>query len=727
MKKIYPILSIFLLIFYAVASYGQVDHWEAAVRSDQDWKYFPGSADPGIDWQKTGFDDSAWLSGKGGFGYGDNDDSTVLDQVVSVFLRKTFTISDLSKIEELVLNMDYDDGFVAYINGAEVARGNIGEPGIVPSYDAFAFYAKEARLYQGLSSEEYRFAPVDFGQFLVNGENLLAVQVHNNELASSDLSCIPNLLVGINDSGNYYFDLPAWLPVPYDFSTSELPIVMINTNGQPIDDDIRIQAEMDVIDNGPGKENKISDPINGYSGFISIEYRGESASEFPKKSYSLETQEADGSNRNYPLLGFPDENDWVFYGPYSDKTLIRNVFAYHFSNVMGRYASRSKFIDLFINGDYKGMYVLIEKIKRDKNRVDIATLNPDDATGDQLTGGYILRIDKTDDTDYPPWNSDPSPSLPDERDVNLQYFDPDGWELIDVQKNYIRSFIHDFESALSSDQFTDRDSGYKKFVDVGSFVDHLILTEMTKNVDGYFYSTYMYKDRDEKGGKLTMGPAWDFNISLGNVDYAPHVLDTAGWLYEDEYRVYWFRRMIQDEDFVNKLNCRYHELRGGRLSDEVLFGYIDSLQNAISLSAEKNFRKWNILGMYVWPNAFVGETYAQEMNYLRGWLKGRLKWMDENISQTCVVSVKRDYLPDFKVYPNPVSDRLTISLGTKWDQVDRMHILDMNGRVVYQADRIDNAIQELDLKDINVYQTGIYILYVHLKNGTYQTSKFVKK
>ena len=115
----------------------------------------------------------------------------------------------------------------------------------------------------------------------------------------------------------------------------------------------------------------------------------------PKKQYALETQDDLGNNLNVPLLGMPAENDWILYAPYSDKSLIRNVLAYKLSWDVGRYASRTRLCELVLNGDYRGLYVLMEKIKRDKNRVDISTLNPDEITGDDLTGGYIIKIDKS--------------------------------------------------------------------------------------------------------------------------------------------------------------------------------------------------------------------------------------------------------------------------------------------------------------------------------------------
>ena len=172
---------------------------------------------------------------------------------------------------------------------------------------------------------------------------------------------------------------------------STLPIVFINTNGNEILDEDRITCDMGIINNK--KLNKLTDIFNEYNGKISIELRGSSSQQFfPKKSYSLETQTTNGSNNNVSLLGMPEENDWILYGPYSDKTLIRNNLTYYLSSQMGHYAPRSEYCELFINNEYKGTYLLIEKIKRDKNRVNIKEFDSED-----LSGGYIIKIDKSKD------------------------------------------------------------------------------------------------------------------------------------------------------------------------------------------------------------------------------------------------------------------------------------------------------------------------------------------
>lgn len=173
--------------------------------------------------------------------------------------------------------------------------------------------------------------------------------------------------------------------------TSNLPIVIINTQGLTIPDEPKMTAKMKIIYNGEGVINSISDSLYHYDGWIGIERRGSSTQQFQKKSYSLETRLESGENNNVELLGLPRENDWILYAPFSDKTLMRNALIFTLSNETGWYAPRTRFCEVILNDEYMGVYVFMEKIKRDRNRVDIAKLNPDDTEGDQLTGGYIMH------------------------------------------------------------------------------------------------------------------------------------------------------------------------------------------------------------------------------------------------------------------------------------------------------------------------------------------------
>ncbi len=426
------------------------------------------------------------------------------------------------------------------------------------------------------------------------------------------------------------------------FESSNLPIVVIDTHGKEIPDDYRIVADMGIIYNGPGERNYLNQPFNEFQGKIAIELRGSSSKMFPKKQYALETQTDDGENLNVSLLGLPKENDWILNGPYSDKTLIRNVLIYQLSRELGQYASRTRFCELVLNGDYRGVYILMEKIKRDKNRVNIAKLKEDEISGLDVTGGYIVKIDKKAGEQVDGWQSIFPPYPQASSRIYFQYHYPKPDRIVPQQKSYIQNWMFNFEMTLFKNTFTDPDSGYYRWVNLPSFVDFLLLNEISKNVDGYRLSTFMYKDRADKDNHLHMGPIWDFNLAFGNANYY-HGFDPTGWqwqinydeqfvAWDDPFLVpFWWEKLMSDSVFVKQVIHRYSELRQSIFSLEHLFGLIDAYADTLNEAQERNFQRWPILGQYVWPNYFIGQTYEAEIQFLKDWIEDRLNWLDSQL------------------------------------------------------------------------------------------------
>ena len=187
-------------------------YWQTIIDWGDEWKYLVPTQEPSADWNSLEFNDQEWSTGKSGFGYGDNDDSTLIPITMSVYIRKNFQISDTSNLISSILHMDYDDSFVAYLNGEEIARGNIGIPGIPPVFNQGADnYDHEALIYRGLPPESFRIDSLR--QLIKEGENVLAIQVHNHSLGSSDMSAIPFLSVGTNINPGTGYPVPPILPV----------------------------------------------------------------------------------------------------------------------------------------------------------------------------------------------------------------------------------------------------------------------------------------------------------------------------------------------------------------------------------------------------------------------------------------------------------------------------------------------------------------------------------
>lgn len=431
---------------------------------------------------------------------------------------------------------------------------------------------------------------------------------------------------------NSLVDLPDSTDPPEETVENPLPRFSVNTNGVTIVDEPKIAADFTITE---GEQTL-------HSGNMGIEIRGSSSQMFPKKSFGFETWDTEGNDIDASLFGMPEEEDWILYAPYSDKTLVRNVLIYDLARDMNLYASRTKFVEVAINDQYNGVYVFMEKLKRDSGRIDINKLKDDENEGEDLTGGYIIKIDKSDQEGYTDQNSFNSRygSSIDETGNPIQFlYDyPKADDITEEQKTYISTYITDFEDALVSDTFTDPDTGYTSYIDVDSFIDFFILNEISNNVDGYRISTYMHKDKNEK---LKMGPIWDFNLAFGNADYC-NGGDTNVWAYKFNERCpgdfwfvpFWWDRLLEDPAFVVRLKERWNTLRGGILSDTAILAKVDA--NVTTLTdagaVASNFGVWPIFSSYVWPNNFVGNNYNEEIGYLKQWIEARTLWLDDSIS-----------------------------------------------------------------------------------------------
>jgi len=411
---------------------------------------------------------------------------------------------------------------------------------------------------------------------------------------------------------------------------SNLPIIVINTDGNTILDTPRIISDMGIIWNNTGWQ-KLSDEYNNYNGKISIELRGSSSQEiFPKKSYSIETQTLSGENNNVSLLGLPKENDWVLYAAYSDKTLLRNNLTYELSRQMGHYAPKTKYCELFINTDYQGVYMLTEKIKRDENRVNINEFEDDDPT----TGGYIIKIDKL--TEAPVDASWCSSFITFNNDaVCFQYHYPKANNITLNQKIYIEHFMNNTDLLIRDLSKNQTNIDLVENIDFMSFIDYLIISELSKDVDAYRLSVFLNKHSESNGGKLHMGPVWDYNLSFGNVDFCQSS-NISGWVLEEETACrtsipkFWYD-LLQNDSFRAKLILRWDELRNSILRFDNIFNHIDSVGNYLNDAQNRNFARWDILGDWVWPNYQLGLTYHDELDFLKYWIYNRINWIDQNI------------------------------------------------------------------------------------------------
>jgi hypothetical protein len=638
------------------------------------------------------FADGAWTQGAGGVGYerdtgyeswiqipvGDlmYDASGSPNRTCLIRIKFQATAEQIGSAAVLSLNVRYDDGFIAFLNGVRIADSNAPSD---PSWDSPAVANHEA------AAVPESFDVSEYLSVLKAGENLLALQVFNISASSSDFLCTVGLALNRQ-------------AVPSGFESSDLPIVIIDAHGQNVPNEPKITADMGIIDNGPGLRNGVEDPENGYRGKIGIEIRGSTSQSYPKKNYAFETRKPDGDAFNASLLGMPPENDWVLYGPFSDRSLMRDVLMYRLSNALGRYAPRSRYCELVLNGEYRGVYVLLEKIKRDKNRVAVSELHPDETEGDSLTGGYIIKIDKPDGEENAYFRTAYS-------NVYYQYHYPRPDSISTAQQDYIRVFMEGFEATMDGDRFDRPEQGYSGYIDVDSFVDYFILQEICKNVDGYRLSAYLYKDRDSKDGKLHAGPIWDFNLAFGNANYY------EGWHTEDwEIDVltertggdfpppFWWSKLVHERNFAGRIRERWHELRAGVLATAGLHATIDSIADTLNEAQQRNFGLWpgpGEPGVGFWPVPdifYTFSTYQDEVDYLKSWIAERLDWMDVHISGLAGIrdrgATARPGTPMlWQNYPNPFNASTLIEYDLPGRAETSVIIRNPAGRVVRTLDR----------------------------------------
>ncbi len=441
--------------------------------------------------------------------------------------------------------------------------------------------------------------------------------------------------------------------------SSNIPIVGIYTYFTSIPDTPKIHAFMGIVDNGYHVYNHVTDTVYNYYGNIGIEQRGSISQQwwFAQKSYGLETRDTSGNDSSAVILGMPKESDWILYSPYDDRTLMRNVLTYDLARKMGYWAARTKYCELILNDflfwNYKGVYVMMEKIKRDNDRVDIAKLDDDDNAGDSLTGGYIFAVDSNINAPDAGFFSSHQP------DLFYSYKYPKGEDITPEQEAYLQAYVDSFEAAVAAPDFADPVNGYRKFAVDTTFIDFFFFQELSKSVDCYKRSAYLHKDKNSKGGRLRAGPVWDFNSAWHNTAICAAYHDYTGWAYLQSCWVNsafpvpdWWGRMLQDTVFTNDMKCRWLHWREEVFNTANIFHTMDSIAGYVAEAQAREYTQYNFT-----------ENFSAEIDSLKNWIANRIAWMDTNMPGNCTSAGITESNPSentFIVYPNPFSDRFIV-------------------------------------------------------------------
>lgn len=413
------------------------------------------------------------------------------------------------------------------------------------------------------------------------------------------------------------------------FTSSNLPIVIVNTDIDPVTgnpsvivDEPKVLGSMKIIFHTDGSRNYLSDINNSqhlnYDGRIGIELRGSTSQSLPKKPYSLTTLQADNSsNNNVSLLGMPAENDWILNSFAFEPTLIRDYLSYNISSSMGNYATRTVYCEVVINGDYRGLYLLQEKIKSNTNSVDVTKIGKNDIAGTNLTGGYITKADKTTGGDPVAWTMssysgwvDYIHELPKPADVKSQ------------QDAYIHGEFTKLETTSHANNSSLLD-GYPTVIDIPSFIDFMLSNELAANVDAYQYSTYFHKDKE---GKLRAGPIWDMNLTYGN--------DLFTWGYNRSKTNIWqfasggndgskfWKDLYTNPTFRCYLSKRWNELTasGQPMNYQRLATFIDNTVLTINEAKDRESQRWGRVG-----------NHPDSIAKMKGFINSRIAWISANV------------------------------------------------------------------------------------------------
>jgi hypothetical protein len=442
---------------------------------------------------------------------------------------------------------------------------------------------------------------------------------------------------------------------PQNF-TSNLPLVIVDTLGQAITNRDRIKVSLSVFRPQHGRVSFPEAPE--YTGGAEIWIRGSGSVTFPKKSYRLELQDEEGRDQKVSLLGMPAESDWILLADYTDRTLMRDVLASELWHQMGYYAPRTRYVELFVirtnnselnrykvkslnndgshpegqsansmlpaprsvlppMSDYEGVYVLIEKIKRGKERLNIQKLRPTDTNEPALTGGYIFKKDRVNPGEH---------GFKSSRGIEFAFEEPKERDIAPAQAQWLSNYVNELEQALFSRRFAEPAAGYERFIDVDSFIDYHWFIEISKNVDAHWFSQFFHKDR---AGKLQAGPVWDWDMGWGNAAYLSG-RRTNGWRWEQvkgsDYA--WYDRLFEDGNFLQRYIDRWSELRTNVFARSNILTRIDALAREIEPAAIRNHQRWFPPRDEADTNRLPARRFQAEVDRMKRWIAARLDWID---------------------------------------------------------------------------------------------------
>jgi hypothetical protein len=427
---------------------------------------------------------------------------------------------------------------------------------------------------------------INGASIVVNGE-LQASTVTRNDFSRSVTYTVR---AGDNTTKDYTVSV---------YTFTGLPILYLETEALVVSKDIDVKGKMTVDAN-----SRYDQPVTEMT--MTMRGRGNSTWDMPKKPYriKLDTKAA--------MLGMPAAKKWVLLANFADKTLMRNYLALEIGQRFGAaFTPRSRYVEVILNGEYLGNYLLTDQVEIGETRVNIPELK---TTSTDISGGYLLEIDER--LGEPIW-------FRTILQVPVNVKSPE--DITTPQLNYIKDYMQKIENALYTPTFTDTTVGYSKFINTETFINWYLVNELLKNNDAIFFSSvFMYKDRN---AKLSIGPIWDFDLAIGNINYNGNN-DPNGWWIKQSI---WINRLFDDPAFVKKVKDRWNVLKATQVNS--LFTFINDTRDYLQYSQTENFNKWELLYNYTWADPVILGSYDSEVQHMKEWLSKRIYWMDTEINR----------------------------------------------------------------------------------------------
>jgi hypothetical protein len=411
---------------------------------------------------------------------------------------------------------------------------------------------------------------------------------------------------------------------------SNLPLMVVHMLGNAAPDPFShefMPATFELFDASTGRARLVGPAT--WSGRLGVKVRGRTSRMRPKHNYTIEVRGDDEDDLKLPLLGMPPEGDWVLYAPYDhDRVFVRNALMYELSRRIGRYAPRTRFCELYFvadhsdlrAADYAGVYVLMERITRGDDRVDVAKLKPTTVSASGVTGGYIFQIDV--------------PDVPEEQfsaaNLNFVYVDPGYDEITSPQRSYLTEYLDSWGRAIRADDGVDpvTSNRFDALMDTSSFIDHHILNMLAKNPDAFELSTYFYKDR---GGPLNAGPLWDMELGVGNPDDVyegqARSVSPAGWGPGSGDGLFMrapYDALFEHQEFVEAYWSRLNALLDTTLSADAVRSLLASYAAELREAEPRNSARWPEM-------APLSGSLDGDIDSLGAWVDARLQWMRTQI------------------------------------------------------------------------------------------------